>query len=406
MTLGELAMLFNAEQRIGARLTVIPMRGYQRSMWYDETGLTWVNPSPNLRSVDEATLYAGVGLIEGANVSVGRGTTSPFELIGAPWIDGTGLAGYLARREIGGVRFEPTDFTPDRDRYAGRDCRGVRITLTDRASLDVARLGLELTAALYRLYPTDFKLSQLLLRHWAEVSTGTRVTSSGAVRLPLHDRRREIACAPRLVSPRDRSPAASNATAPLIASSQTRLLLIRFGEQPKRSAFGHEVAQHKGTRERWRPHSAVTGHPSLTYINAAIRNRLYARIGHFPSSGGTAMRLIHQVIADLRDRSDDTESPMDAALEELLGGERGSLPDLADRFAAAGRAHIMASWIGNGPNLPISTKDLRLILGEERAEDLATLTGLSSEDFLVHLARRLPAAVHRMTPGGEMGTAI
>jgi uncharacterized protein YidB (DUF937 family) len=118
------------------------------------------------------------------------------------------------------------------------------------------------------------------------------------------------------------------------------------------------------------------------------------------------MRLIHQVIADLRDRSDDNESPMDAALEELLGGERGSLPDLADRFTAAGLGHIMASWIGNGPNLAISTKDLRLILGEERAEDLATLTGLSSEDFLVHLARRLPAAVHHMTPEGEMGTAL
>jgi uncharacterized protein YidB (DUF937 family) len=118
------------------------------------------------------------------------------------------------------------------------------------------------------------------------------------------------------------------------------------------------------------------------------------------------MRLIHQVIADLRNQTDKIESPMDAVLEELLGGERGSLRDLADRFTAAGQAHIMASWIGNGPNLPISTKDLRLILGEERAEDLATLAGLSSEDFLVHLARRLPEAVHHMTPEGEMGPPI
>lgn len=118
------------------------------------------------------------------------------------------------------------------------------------------------------------------------------------------------------------------------------------------------------------------------------------------------MRLIHQVIKDLRDRSDDTETPMDAVLEALLGGERGSLPDLADRFTAAGLGHIMASWIGNGPNLPISADDLRLILGEERTEDLATLAGLSSDDFLVHLARRLPAAVHHMTPEGELRTAV
>jgi uncharacterized protein YbbC (DUF1343 family) len=162
MTLGELARLFNAEQRIGAQLNVVPMTGYRRSMWYDQTGLPWVNPSPNLRSVDEATLYPGVGLIEGANVSVGRGTSAPFELIGAPWVDGARLAGYLTRRDIGGVRFEPTDFTPDADRYVGRDCQGVRITLTDRANLDVARLGVELAAAFHRLYPTQFQLDAAL----------------------------------------------------------------------------------------------------------------------------------------------------------------------------------------------------------------------------------------------------
>ena len=158
MTLGELARLFNAEQRIGAQLAVVPMAGYQRSMWYDQTGLAWINPSPNLRSVNEATLYPGVGMIEGANVSVGRGTSVPFELIGAPWVDGARLAGYLTQRHIGGVRFEPTDFTPDADRYVGRDCHGVRITLTDRAQLDVALLGVELAAALHHLYPTQFQL--------------------------------------------------------------------------------------------------------------------------------------------------------------------------------------------------------------------------------------------------------
>jgi uncharacterized protein YidB (DUF937 family) len=114
------------------------------------------------------------------------------------------------------------------------------------------------------------------------------------------------------------------------------------------------------------------------------------------------MRLIHQVIDDLRFGPDGEQSPMDAALEELLGGERGSLQDLADRFTQFGLGYIMASWIGNGPNLPISTHDLRRVLGEERVQDLATLTDLSPEDFLVHLARRLPTVVHHMTPEGEL----
>ncbi len=116
------------------------------------------------------------------------------------------------------------------------------------------------------------------------------------------------------------------------------------------------------------------------------------------------MRLVHEVIEDLQRLPDEGLPPIGAALEELLGGERGSLPELADRFTEAGLADIMASWIGNGPDLAISTRDLRRVLGEERAEDLATLAGLTSEDFLVHLARLLPAAVHRMTPEGEMET--
>jgi uncharacterized protein YidB (DUF937 family) len=113
------------------------------------------------------------------------------------------------------------------------------------------------------------------------------------------------------------------------------------------------------------------------------------------------MQFIHQVIDDLKGRPDEDVSPMDAALEELLGGERGSLSNLADRFTDAELGHIMASWLDDGPKLPISTHDLRHILGEERTGDLATLTGLSSHDFLLHLARRLPGAVHQMAPKGE-----
>jgi uncharacterized protein YbbC (DUF1343 family) len=158
MTLGELATMFNDQYHIGAHLTVIPMQGYRREDWYDDTGLTWVNPSPNLRSLDQAILYPGVGLVEAANVSVGRGTGRPFEQLGAPWIDGARLARYLARRDIGGVRFSAVTFTPDADRYAGRPCHGVQIRIGDRSALDAARLGVELAAALRHLYPQQFDL--------------------------------------------------------------------------------------------------------------------------------------------------------------------------------------------------------------------------------------------------------
>ena len=112
MTIGELARLFNAERKIGADLAVVKMENYSRDLWYDETGLPWVNPSPNLRSVTGAALYPGVGLLEATNVSVGRGTDSPFELVGAPWMDGLRMAATLNARGIAGVRFTPVRFTP------------------------------------------------------------------------------------------------------------------------------------------------------------------------------------------------------------------------------------------------------------------------------------------------------
>ena len=115
------------------------------------------------------------------------------------------------------------------------------------------------------------------------------------------------------------------------------------------------------------------------------------------------MQYIHNVIDDLRGPPDEQTTPMGAAITELLDGERGSLPELVDRFVAAGQAQVMASWIGDGPNLAISTQDLRRILGEERAEDLATLAGLTSEEFLAHLARLLPSAIHNATPARETG---
>jgi uncharacterized protein YbbC (DUF1343 family)/CubicO group peptidase (beta-lactamase class C family) len=161
MTLGELAKMFNAERNINAKLTVVPMQGWQRGDWFDSTGLAWVNPSPNLRSVTEAALYPGVALIEGTNVSVGRGTDTPFEVVGAPWIKSRELAAYLNGRGIAGVRFVPVTFTPGASVYSGLKCEGVNIVLTERNALDAPELGIELAAALKKLYPADFKMERM-----------------------------------------------------------------------------------------------------------------------------------------------------------------------------------------------------------------------------------------------------
>ncbi|HLW54165.1 MAG TPA: exo-beta-N-acetylmuramidase NamZ domain-containing protein [Candidatus Angelobacter sp.] len=158
MTLGELAQFFNGEKKIGARLRVIPMQGWLRGDWFDSTGIVWVNPSPNLRSVNEAALYPGVAMIEGANVSVGRGTDTPFEVVGAPWIKPREFADYLNSRLIAGVRFVPVTFTPTSAAYSGQVCGGVNLIVTDRNLLDSPEMGVELAAALKKLYPDNWKL--------------------------------------------------------------------------------------------------------------------------------------------------------------------------------------------------------------------------------------------------------
>ncbi len=162
MTIGELAQFFNTEHNIHARLTVVPMQGWMRGDWYDSTGLEWINPSPNLRSLMEATLYPGVGLVEGTNVSVGRGTDTPFELLGAPWINGRELSQYLNARQISGVRFVPLTFTPVSSNYAGQLCHGINVVLTGREFLDSPELGIELASALANLYPEQFHMEKIL----------------------------------------------------------------------------------------------------------------------------------------------------------------------------------------------------------------------------------------------------
>jgi uncharacterized protein YbbC (DUF1343 family) len=158
MTMGELARLFNEERKINCDLRVVKMESYRRAMWFDATGLVWINPSPNMRSLTEATLYPGVGLLETTNVSVGRGTDTPFELVGAPWLDGQRLAAYLNARKVAGVRFVPVRFTPKGSVFKDQECGGVNLVLTDRAQFRPLTAGLEIASALRRLYPAEWKV--------------------------------------------------------------------------------------------------------------------------------------------------------------------------------------------------------------------------------------------------------
>jgi uncharacterized protein YbbC (DUF1343 family) len=150
----------NAERKIGADLRVIKMEGWSRSMWYDETGQTWVNPSPNMRSLTQATLYPGIGLLETTNLSVGRGTDTPFEMIGAPWLDGQRLAKYLNESGLRGVRFVPVRFKPKASVFKDEDLGGVNIVITDRSQFRSVRTGIEIAAALRKLYPAEWNVDR------------------------------------------------------------------------------------------------------------------------------------------------------------------------------------------------------------------------------------------------------
>ncbi len=154
MTFGELATMANAEQHWGAQLHVVKMNNWERGDWFDAGSLTWVNPSPNMRSLNAALLYPGVAMLEAeSNYSVGRGTDAPFEQIGADWINGRELAEYLNKRFVPGVRVYATQFTPASSNLAGKVLGGVRFVVTDRNSFDSTRLGIEIASALQKLYP-------------------------------------------------------------------------------------------------------------------------------------------------------------------------------------------------------------------------------------------------------------
>lgn len=162
LTIGELGQMMNAERKIGADLRVIKMEGWRRAMWFDETGQTWVNPSPNMRSLTQATLYPGIGLMETTNVSVGRGTDTPFEHVGAPWLDGQRLANYLNGRGLPGVRFVAVRFKPNASVFKDEQLGGVNFIITDRGRFNSVRTGIELAAAIRLLYPNDWQADRYL----------------------------------------------------------------------------------------------------------------------------------------------------------------------------------------------------------------------------------------------------
>lgn len=185
MTMGELALLMNAKLAKPADLSVVQMRGWRRSLWFDELGQTWVNPSPNMRSLNAALLYPGIGMLEYAkNWSVGRGTDAPFEQVGADWVNGAQLASHLNMKNIPGVRAYATRFTPTASYFAKQTIEGIRFVITDRNVFDSTRLGLELAQSLRELYPgkISFEINAKLIGHQATIQALTKGESAGGIR--------------------------------------------------------------------------------------------------------------------------------------------------------------------------------------------------------------------------------
>jgi len=161
LTLGELARLIHAEKRLTCSLEVVSCENWNRGDWYDTTGLLWINPSPNMRRLSAAALYPGIGLLEFTNVSVGRGTDTPFEIFGAPYLDPRAFASALNTENLPGVRFVPLTFTPAASVFAGEVCDGVQIFITDRERLDAVQVGITIAVTLLRLYPRDWQPEKL-----------------------------------------------------------------------------------------------------------------------------------------------------------------------------------------------------------------------------------------------------
>jgi len=156
MTVGECALMINDAFGVGCRLRVVPMEGWRRDMWYDESGLPWVMPSPNMPFLETAVVYPGACLIEGTNLSEGRGTTRPFEIVGAPWIEPAAMAASLNRIGLPGVAFRPLFFRPTFNKHAGRSCGGVQIHVMNRDTFLPHLTGIEVIRCARRLWPGEF----------------------------------------------------------------------------------------------------------------------------------------------------------------------------------------------------------------------------------------------------------
>ena len=175
MTVGELAQFCQAEldSTFSSRLHVVPMHGWWRGMWYDQTGLSWVPPSPNMPTVETATLYPGICLIEGTNLSEGRGTTKPFEWVGAPWINSEKWADTLNNLDLPGTHFRPIHFTPTFSKYADQECYGVQVHVTDRDRFRPVDVGLHLIATVQSSYPDEFEFLESRGRYFFDLLAGT-----------------------------------------------------------------------------------------------------------------------------------------------------------------------------------------------------------------------------------------
>ncbi len=162
LTIGELAQLLNAENHIGADLHVVAMKNWHRNYFFESTGIKWIPPSPNLRTTKGSILYPGIEILQSAGVSVGRGTQTPFEQFGAPWLNGEEVAAALNERHLSGLHFASQPFIPISGPYSGQRCGGVAVRITERAAVRSMRMGLEIAAILQKLYPRQFDSAKLL----------------------------------------------------------------------------------------------------------------------------------------------------------------------------------------------------------------------------------------------------
>ena len=181
LTIGEIAQLFNAEYGLGAELDVVWMEGWHRADYWEDTGLPWVPPSPNMPGPETAVVYPGTCFFEGTNISEGRGTTKPFELFGAPFIDGARLADALNEQSLPGICFRPVFFQPAASKYAGEICEGVQLHVLDRAAFEPLSTGFTALATVLRLYPQDFawRIPQ------GEIHNFDRLAGTDQIRLAL-----------------------------------------------------------------------------------------------------------------------------------------------------------------------------------------------------------------------------